>query len=199
MVLAAVLYLTHVSRSAIWMSAVADVGEYQVNSGLGVSASCSDTTMPGSTVTKGYICRAAMLAHGSAARSSTLSLWLSVTIMTGWPSSLGLKSIDSTSPLVTRATVAVVQMANSGFWEGFCTVTGVVGCALFMALHPALFPLRLPVGVPVRRSGELLPPLPAAPLARAWHGRIAARPQVTLSTGPCCRSSTRSLMVRPPQ
>jgi hypothetical protein len=28
------------------MSAVADVGEYQVNSGLGVSASCSDTTMP---------------------------------------------------------------------------------------------------------------------------------------------------------
>jgi hypothetical protein len=46
MVLAAVLYLTHVSRSAIWMSAVADVGEYQVNSGLGVSASCSDTTMP---------------------------------------------------------------------------------------------------------------------------------------------------------
>jgi hypothetical protein len=28
------------------MSAVADVGEYHVNSGLGVSASCSDTTRP---------------------------------------------------------------------------------------------------------------------------------------------------------
>lgn len=43
----AVLYLTHVSRSAIWMSAVADVGEYHVNSGLGVRASCRDTTRPG--------------------------------------------------------------------------------------------------------------------------------------------------------
>jgi hypothetical protein len=46
-VVAAVLYFTQVSRSAIWMSAVADVGEYQVNSGLGVKASCRETTIPG--------------------------------------------------------------------------------------------------------------------------------------------------------
>jgi hypothetical protein len=57
-VVAAVLYLTHVSRSAIWMSAVAEVGEYQVNNGLGVRASCSDTTIPGCRkITRGHSCR----------------------------------------------------------------------------------------------------------------------------------------------
>lgn len=131
------------------MSAVAEVGENQVNRGLGVSASCNETTIPdckqadnGSstrsdlslrayylnalatthlsqnqqvptvlavekqdadilekdvcpacgglslqpltmTVTNGYICRAAMLAQGRAALRRTLSLWLSVTMITG--------------------------------------------------------------------------------------------------------------------
>lgn len=136
-----------------------------------------------STVTNGYICSAAMLAHGSAARSSTLSLWLSVTMMTGCPSSFGLRSIDSTSPLTARATVAVVQMAYNGFLEGLSTLTGVVGCALFMLLGVVLLPPDLlPVGVPALRSGELLPRVHAAPfpLARAWHGRMAAKPQVML-------------------
>lgn len=139
-----------------------------------------------STVTKGYICSAAMLAHGSAARSSTLSLWLRVTMMTGWPSSLGLRSIDSTSPLLARATVAVVQMAYRGFRDGLSTLTGVVGFALFMLLgRGLLLPLAADLpsgGVPALRSGELLPEPAAVPrlFASAWQGRIAARPHVTL-------------------
>jgi hypothetical protein len=127
-----------------------------------------------------------MLAHGSAARSSTLSLWLSVTMMTGWPSSLGLRSMDSTSPLLARATVAVVQMAYSGLRDGLSTLTGVVGCALFMLLGPGLLlsPDLPSGGVPARRSGELLPEPGTAPglLASAWQGRIAARPQVMLQS-----------------
>ncbi|KAI8465953.1 MAG: hypothetical protein J3K34DRAFT_435354 [Monoraphidium minutum] len=111
LVAAVVLYLTHVSRSAIWMSAVALVGEYHVNSGLGVSASCRLTTMPGCAVMKGYICSAAMLAQGSAARMSSVSLCASVTMMTGWPSSLGERSIDRMSPRAGRLTQAVAQIA----------------------------------------------------------------------------------------
>jgi hypothetical protein len=46
-----------------------------------------------------------------------------------------------------------------------------------------LAPGRLPVGVPAaRRSGELLPGLDAMQglFAKAWHGRMAAKPQVIL-------------------
>lgn len=149
-----------------------------------------------------------MLAHGSAALSSTLSLWLSVTMMTGWPSSLGLRSMDRTSPLFARTTVAVVQMAYRGLREGLSTVTGVVGCALFMLLGPGLLLLPdLPcVGVPALRSGELLPEAVAAPglLARAWQGRIAARPHVMLqgqrkhtSMQPQCEQAQCKQPVRP--
>jgi len=88
--------------------------------------------------------------------------------------------MDSTSPLLARARVAVVQIPYSGFLEGLSTLTGAVGLALFMLL---LAPGRLPVGVPAaRRSGELLPGLdPMQGLfAKAWHGRMAAKPQVIL-------------------
>lgn len=125
-------------------------------------STCTELT---STVTNGYICSAAMLAQGSAARSSTLSLWLRVTMMTGWPSSLGLRSMDSTSPLLARATVAVVHMAYKGFRDGLSTLTGVVGWALFMLLgRGLLLPLAADLpngGVPALRSGELLPGLAA--------------------------------------
>ena len=38
----------------------AEVGWYQVKSGLGVVASCNEAAMPGCIVRKGYICRGAV-------------------------------------------------------------------------------------------------------------------------------------------
>jgi hypothetical protein len=73
--------------------------------------------------------------------------------------------MDSTSPLLARATVAVAQMAYKGLRDMLSTLMACVGWALFMLPGAGLLlPLApgLPNGgVPALRSGELLPELPA--------------------------------------
>ena len=147
-------------------------------------------------VRKGYICRAAMLAQGKAARSSTASLWLSVTIITGWPSSLGHRSMERMSPLAGLCRVAVAQIAYSDFREELSTLRGTVGLARLLLAVAAGDPgvegcapelLRVPTGVRQRSGDDPAVPavlgeaaVVAVLLASAGHARIAAKPHVML-------------------
>lgn len=84
-----------------------------------------------------------------------------VTMITGWPSSLGLKSKESMSPLEAFRIVDVAHMEYNGLRDGLSTLIAVTGLALF-TLAPETAPtaptvlLRLPVGVRLL-SGVLVP------------------------------------------
>lgn len=125
-----VWYLMHVSSSARVTSGSCELlGLYQVNSGLGVTASCREMVMPAHTVTNGYIWSAEMELHGSDCCITTVSFSRSVATMTGCLSSRGARSMVSTSPVFRLPGTPAVHTMYSCLREVLSTEIGMVGDA----------------------------------------------------------------------